>query len=192
MKLRNRIMKSLSDYVRIYDGLLSESVCSELINLFIDSSQLYENINNNGRPKFTQLNYTKYLSGHKTFSIIVESLKRGIDLYQKDVKLSDYQFPNVYAFEEFRIKRYIPEKNERFELHTDVGDYRSAKRFLAFFFYLNDVEEGGETEFPTLGLSVKPKTGRILIFPPLWMFPHAGMIPASNPKYILGSYLHYL
>lgn len=185
-------MTNLSDYIRTYDNVLSQSLCFELINLFIGSSQFYENIDNNGRPKFTQLNYTKYLSHHKSFQTVIQTFKQYIDVYQKDVRVSDYQIPNVYAFEEFRIKRYIPEKNERFELHTDVGDHRSAKRFLAFFFYLNDVEDGGETEFPTLNISVKPKAGRLLIFPPLWMFPHAGMIPVSNPKYILGSYLHYL
>jgi hypothetical protein len=31
--------------------------------------------------------------------------------------------------------------------------------------YLNDVEEGGETEFPRLGLRVRPKTGRAVLWP---------------------------
>ena len=185
-------MKSLSDYVKVYDNVLSQSTCFEIINAFIGSSQFHESVDNNGRPRFTQLNYTKYLSKHNSFNAVINSFKQYIEVYQKDVKLGDFQFPNVYAFEEFRIKRYIPENLERFDLHTDVGDYRSAKRFLAFFFYLNDVEEGGETVFPTLDISIKPKAGSLLIFPPLWMFPHAGMIPVSNKKYILGSYLHYL
>ena len=36
---------------------------------------------------------------------------------------------------------------------------------LTFFLYLSDVEEGGETAFPTLGLTVKPKRGRALLWP---------------------------
>ena len=31
-------------------------------------------------------------------------------------------------------------------------------------FYLNDVEEGGETFFPTLGVQVVPKKGRALLW----------------------------
>ena len=63
---------------------------------------------------------------------------------------------------------------------------------LSGILYLNDVAEGGETSFSNLQLSVSPKRGRILIFPPTWMFRHAGLPPVSSDKYILGTYLHYL
>ena len=38
-------------------------------------------------------------------------------------------------------------------------------RILTLFLYLSDVEEGGETVFPALGVSVKPKKGRALLWP---------------------------
>ena len=38
-------------------------------------------------------------------------------------------------------------------------------RILTFFLYLSDVEEGGETHFPLLGISVKPKKGKALLWP---------------------------
>ena len=41
----------------------------------------------------------------------------------------------------------------------------SGPRILTFFLYLSDVEEGGETSFPSLGISVKPKKGRALLWP---------------------------
>ena len=41
----------------------------------------------------------------------------------------------------------------------------SGHRILTFFLYLNDVEEGGETAFTDLGIAVKPKKGRALIWP---------------------------
>ena len=60
------------------------------------------------------------------------------------------------------------------------------------FTYLNDVEEGGETEFLSNGeFTVKPKCGRMVVFPPSFMFPHRGRKPISNSKYILSTYLHY-
>jgi hypothetical protein len=62
------------------------------------------------------------------------------------------------------------------------------------FTYLNDVDEGGETEFESDEnnlFTVKPKCGRIVVFPPMWTFPHRGKKPISNPKYILSTYLHY-
>jgi len=54
---------------------------------------------------------------------------------------------------------------------------------------LNDVACGGETEFPHLGVSVKPEAGRLLIFPPYWMYQHQGLPPVSGDKYILSTYL---
>jgi len=48
---------------------------------------------------------------------------------------------------------------------------------------------GGETRF--VDVMIKPKKGNLLVFPPLWMFPHAGLIPISSPKYIISTYLHY-
>lgn len=38
-------------------------------------------------------------------------------------------------------------------------------RILTFFIYMSDVEEGGETSFPDIGLEVKPKKGRIVLWP---------------------------
>jgi hypothetical protein len=64
------------------------------------------------------------------------------------------------------------------------------------FYYLNDVEEGGETAFDDkvseYYLKVKSKQGRIVMFPPMWMYPHKGLKPISNPKYIISTYMHYL
>jgi len=40
-------------------------------------------------------------------------------------------------------------------------------------------------------LIIKPKKGTLIIFPPLWMFPHKGNPPISESKYLLSTYLHY-
>jgi hypothetical protein len=63
-------------------------------------------------------------------------------------------------------------------------------RILAFILYLNDVEEGGETEFITLNRLVKPETGKVLCFPCNFMFPHKGNIPISNDKYIVTAFVY--
>ena len=38
-------------------------------------------------------------------------------------------------------------------------------RVFTFFLYLSDVEQGGETHFPMLDLSVQPKKGRAVVWP---------------------------
>jgi prolyl 4-hydroxylase len=38
-------------------------------------------------------------------------------------------------------------------------------RIYTLFLYLSDVEEGGETEFPSLGLRVTPRKGAAVLWP---------------------------
>jgi hypothetical protein len=66
-----------------------------------------------------------------------------------------------------------------------------SQRYLVFLWYLHDVAEGGETEFPDLGIKIQARTGRLLMFPPYWMFQHAGLPPRSNDKYIVSTYLMF-
>ena len=54
---------------------------------------------------------------------------------------------------------------------------------------MNDVDDGGHTIFN--GMKIDPKKGRLVMFPPTWMFPHMGEEPISNTKYIMSSYLRY-
>jgi hypothetical protein len=51
------------------------------------------------------------------------------------------------------------------------------------------VVEGGETVFPQLDVRIAARQGRLLAFPPYWMFQHAGLPPLSGDKYILSTYL---
>jgi len=87
------------------------------------------------------------------------------------------------------MKRYVPGGEEMFDTHVDVMDYPSARRFLSFMWYLNDVDNGGKTVFTDI--EIVPRKGQLVVFPPLWMYPHRGEPPISCPKYILSTYLHY-
>ena len=51
-------------------------------------------------------------------------------------------WPETYGYEAIRMKRYLANDYDRFDPHVDVIDHNSARRFLSFFIYLNDVEEG--------------------------------------------------
>ena len=69
--------------------------------------------------------------------------------------------------------------------HTErEGGGSSQNRELAWMLYLNDVEEGGETEFLYQSKRVIPKAGRIVIWPAGFTHPHRGNPPLSGDKYI--------
>jgi hypothetical protein len=114
-----------------------------------------------------------------------------LGLYKKD--LSDYTrwYPPRMFLEEFRIKKYHCNSHDRFDLHVDVEDHKSAKRYLAFLYYLNDDFTGGETEFPHHNKKIVPKQGSVIVFPPNWQYPHAGLRVNRGVKYIMSTYCHY-
>ena len=95
--------------------------------------------------------------------------------------------PQPSGLAQLILKRYSVGGIEKFQTHFDSIN-EVCNRYLVFLWYLNDVESGGETEFVDLDLKIKPATGRLLIFPPYWMFQHRGVAPISNSKYILSTY----
>lgn len=181
----------LNDLIKVYDNVLSKDVCDSLISFFEENKDKHEKIDNDKCPSFTQINFTE---NHKVDNNIEELHKKVLSKVLEHKKLyyeyiDSRCFPEKNSFEQFRIKKYLNNKEELFDTHVDVKDYSSARRYLSFLFYLNDVEKGGETIFT--GMEIKPKVGRLLVFPPLWMYPHKGCIPISNEKYIMSTYLHY-
>ena len=193
MKLhgKNLVMDSLSTLIRIYDNALDPKMCEHIIQIYENNKDNWERFDNNRKPNFTQLNITKLSEQLEDVQYINKYLSEKIIPY-RDNYLDDFgkeYFPMNYAYEEFRVKKYNNDGQDAFDIHVDVMDHISAKRFLSFFWYLNDVDEGGETVF--WDYQIKPKAGTLVIFPPMWMFPHLGMEPISGPKYLLSTYLHY-
>ncbi len=181
----------LNDLIQVYDDVLDLNTCQTLIELFESSVNNQERIENKGKPNFTQFNLTKNSNTSNKIQDIHNYLIQLVFSYKKIYQsfIGNNYFPSQHNFEEFRIKKYNNNGKDLFDTHVDVMDYATARRFLSFFWYLNDVNDGGETLFQKL--SITPKTGRMVVFPPLWMFPHKGEIPVSNPKYLLSTYLHY-
>lgn len=75
--------------------------------------------------------------------------------------------------------------------HTENQGKESRDRLLAFTLYLNDVEEGGETEFLYLKKRFKPIKNRLLLWPASFTHTHRGNQPLSTSKYILTGWVEF-
>lgn len=185
-------MVNLNDLIKVYDNALSQEMCNTLIELYETNPDYHEKHEINGNPLFTQFNFTEATNYSDDVSTLHRHIMLEIHRYLYDYfqHVDRRCFPKQYGFEELRIKKYKNDGKEKFHTHVDVKDYSTARRFIAFMFYLNTVEEGGETVFTDL--TIKPEAGKLLVFPPLWMYPHEGKAPVSNEKYLLSTYLHYV
>jgi len=75
------------------------------------------------------------------------------------------------------------------EIYPQQNSTEALHRNLLFMFYLNDVDEGGETEFFYQDLKIKPQAGTMVIAPAGFTHTHRGNVPISNDKYILTSWV---
>lgn len=184
-------------YVSYYDNVIPKELCKSMIDKFeLNTHQQEDTVLENHRS-FKEINITKHSDWKPMQDVLFNALQMGIGSYAKEWKINERVWPQQVGYEQFRLKRYLPNNRDEFQYHVDVVSYEYARRFLVAFWYLNDVEEGGETAFQDhpsepITLKVKPKQSRMILFPPLWTFPHIGMKPISGPKYIVGTYLHYV
>jgi len=185
------LMVNLNELIQVYDNTLESDVCNFLINLFEQVPDKHERHDNDGKPSFTQFNLTENCKITEQVDQVHNHLiRKTLEYRDKYYEFADSRvFPKEHAFEQFRIKRYNPDGIDQFDTHVDVIDHATSRRFLSFIWYLNDVEIGGHTRFTDM--SIVPKQATLVVFPPLWMFPHKGEPVISGPKYIMSTYLHY-
>jgi len=103
----------------------------------------------------------------------------------------------IYRLDAINMQKYNKGKggyhhwhSEHYPHPTDPGQ-KSLHRVLLWLIYLNDVEEGGETEFFYQNAQVKPTQGSIVVAPCGFTHTHRGSIPVSSDKYVLASWMMY-
>jgi hypothetical protein len=178
---------NLSDYVRVYDNALPEQYCQQLIQQFERHDK--KHYQDDDIKRFTEINVVQ---AGWDIAPLLNTILQYKQRYWSDCGIDDRQIQTNHSWEEIRMKRYLPHVDE-FRPHVDTYNLDSMRRFLVYFWYLNDVEDGGETEIYGLDrpMRIQPRQGRLLMFPTTWQYLHAGLIPRSGPKYIIGGYLHY-
>jgi len=81
------------------------------------------------------------------------------------------------------------EPGQGYGYHVDAGAGGTHDRIVSGLFYLRDIDEGGETEFPFQLMYVKPKAGLLLLFPRSWTHLHRGVSPVSAVKYNITNFV---
>jgi len=184
-------MKALADYIRTYDDALPAAFCRQLIDNFEGSTQFQIPNGRGYRPalddsRWTEINLTR-LADPAFLGFFMTLVEQALTRYNADLSLT-MQVPLRPRIDRLTMKKYRAQAGDRFQPHFDSID-EVAGRYMVFLWYLNDVDEGGTTRFTDIGVEVAPREGRLLMFPPYWMFQHVGNAPISNDKYILSTYL---
>ena len=122
--------------------------------------------------------------------------------YSKQLQLCVNQYIQKYPAasksnwsitERVNIQHYKPSEGY-YAWHCERVDksYPNVARHLTFMTYLNDVNDGGETEFLHQNVKVKPEKGLTLIWPADWTFTHRGIPSPSQDKYIITGWFSFI
>tara|TARA_B110000285_G_C15110625_1_gene610868 strand:+ start:1543 stop:2121 length:579 start_codon:yes stop_codon:yes gene_type:complete len=188
------------ELVKVFDNVLDTSTCNNFINLFNIRNDLQKNgITSGGYTPELKITTDTNLSNHDCFKDIDTFLNSVLDNYIH--KYFEYMFSlnNQYgiAVNDLKDTGFLMQKYEKnigyFNYHHDFSSiYENNQiysRYLVYIFYLNDVDEGGETILWN-NYKIKPKRGSLLFFPCTWTYPHKGNIPISHDKYIITGWLY--
>lgn len=182
---------SLRSYIQTFDRAMDPAFCAQMVRNFESMPQFHVGNGRGYRAGLEESAWTELdmdpLMDDAFRGFFFDQIQRHLAEYNRRLGLS-IEVPMRPRIEHVRIKRYRAGVDEGFQPHFDSID-GVANRYLVFLWYLNDVAEGGETEFCDLGVRVSARAGKLLIFPPYWMFQHAGLPPVSNDKYIVSTYL---
>lgn len=112
-----------------------------------------------------------------------------------DDKILEQLIKKVYRFGTINLQRYTRKTGGYHHFHSEVypamndPEQNALHRVLLFMYYLNDVREGGETEFYYQERKLRPSKGQLVFAPAGFTHTHKGHVPISNDKYILTSWV---
>lgn len=175
--------------ILVFDGAVPTDTCDYIIREFERDPRRYEGKTGYDRPtdggkRSTDLNLDAAAGQPERWVQLKETVMRFIGGNLEQVLRDHYKIDKFYRFGagDFRVTHYPP-NDGFFCWHTDNSG-KSIRRIAAGILYLNDVPEGGETEFWYHGVKVAPKKGRFVMFPTTWNMLHRGC-ESPHDKYLL-------
>lgn len=195
------MQSSYDNFVGVYDGAFSDAYCDSLIEYFDWCSKQNrsfgrteaERLKKDESALLNPVSQQTINFATPNITMYINEFNQGFwDTCYKEYRdtysvLSDYDNHTIYTY---KIQRTEPTGGYHI-WHSEDGSKEFSKRVGVYILYLNDVEEGGETEFLYFSKRVKPKKGRLMIFPPNYPWAHRGNPPLSGVKYILTGWTEF-
>jgi hypothetical protein len=189
---------NINNFIGVYDNYITKEECNKAIKLFEDQNKFNNTVNRINFEKVSILDKQdkQFFAAPDNIDVWWEELKSmmfnfdmALKHYIENTGAADAYGGGPFHFTCLKIQKTLP--TEGYHVwHIEHGKgFDNEARAFVFSIYLNDVEDGGETEFLHFSKRVKPKTGRIVIWPAAFPYVHRGNSPLSGEKYILTSWM---
>ena len=191
MKFFNRKKKrKFSDFIYIQKDALPKSFCDNVIQKFeLDDRKRQGQVGSGVRldiKRSCDLSITGKEDWESYDQAFFKSLNDALKEYLRFIPEEYTQCKALGRFEDdtgYQIQKTQP--GDYYIWHHD----QTKTRLVTFIWYLNDVKDGGYTEFID-GTRIQPEAGKLIIFPATWDFLHRGVSPKTETKYICTGWVH--
>ena len=200
----------VDNFIYVNEESLSEDLCDDIVELFEkQETGKYAGVTGGGLLKTVKDTVDLIISKNDEKWINIEALlerelsknvKKYVDNLNKDYigcnteQNSNNKFTILKDSVEhrfFMLQKYYANTG-KYVYHNDfrVDNDKKSHRVITYIWYLNDVLDGGETDFFNGKLQILPRKGKLVLFPATWTFPHAGKMPKSSDKFIITGWLY--
>lgn len=166
---------SYSDFIGVYKNAINPDLCDWLVD-YMDKSQ-HVVTRNSLSVQDKQICLDAFSPGDA--ADLMDGVNGCLLYYTK-------KYPYLSNFNYVSSLTLLQKTNPMEGYHIFHGEnlnWNASTRTMAWMVYLNDVEDGGETEFLYQSIKVKPEKGKVVIWPGSYTHLHRGNPPGS-PKYI--------
>tara|TARA_E500000318_G_scaffold101982_1_gene105912 strand:+ start:3579 stop:4166 length:588 start_codon:yes stop_codon:yes gene_type:complete len=187
--MKEHKINSQYDFIQGY-YIENNKITDDLINHFKTSNNKTQGMIGNGMvdkeiKESTDLAFNPLeINFYSSLSNYFKSLSDCLEIYKNKYSYCHNKIDAWSITDKFNIQKYKPGEGYH-RWHCERGGKNTLRRHLVFMTYLNDVKQGGETEWYYQKLKVKPEKGLTLIWPTDWTFTHKGHTAVNEDKYII-------
>jgi hypothetical protein len=194
----------ITDFIGVFPNALDDEHCDKLITAYDDCHELkytrkrveFEKVRPIDKDNDIMFPANKHHMGDVLFEQLQPEVRNFIDAswdcYQHYAhKYGILQSVNQHRFyPSIKIQKTEPTGGYHM-WHCEHDTREHGSRLLLVMAYLNDVEEGGETEFLYQSRRIAPKKGTIVICPSSFTHTHRGNPPLTGAKYMINGWMEY-
>ena len=207
--MSGQIFNVSDDGLAVFDGFFTEAQCNFFIDYFEKSKDAgmgrlwhhpgkTQGVADDNRVTMWPPDSDgglNYYDEEGIISVSMVNLKYMIEtftqsIYPKYVEVMQGLKEYCWTIDNAKIQKTIPSGGYHM-WHTECSNLTCKDRIFVIQIYLNDVEEGGETEFLVQKKRIAPKQGRVVIFPGQYTHYHRGNPPLSGEKYVMNMWATY-
>ena len=163
------------DFIGVWDNVTLDDFNNHIIDILDNSTQIVPRSNQN--VKDSQLDIGAFnLSIQNHIMLAVRTCL--VQYFDWHPFLKNFQYHSTTCL----LQKTMPTEGYH-DWHSESNNIACQNRTLVWSVYFNDINDSGETEFLYQKKRIKPKAGRVLIFPGSFTHLHRGN-PPYKPKYI--------